>query len=473
MNKSRVDTDVRRPVLYQICRAGDRFEVGDGPFDLSRLRVLILGRGAEGGYDARANEDVIRVADPWMSSRHAALMRDGARHMVKDMGSTNGVLLNSKRVAEARLETGDLIETGRTFWVYLLLPLEPAPPIEPVSFGEMASWSPSLAATLTALSKAARGVSPILITGEQGVGKEYCAKAIHLVSCRPGRLITVDAGKLPREKHLPELLGTQDVRAGALCLSSGGTLMIHRVDALAKEAQEALLDAVAGGRVVPPNGGRPVNVDLRVVTSTEADLMGLARRGKFNVDLAEALSAVRAHLPPLRERPEDLGLLMDQLLARAGGAHAITRDAARALLNYPWPRNVRELSKVLEGGAILAGDEAAVDLRHLPGVVAQRPGTQQDVEGLVTGDHAQHQPQDPETTSPGDPGFDNDPHTRGPEQEFAATDPDERIRQPRGRGQPVPPPPARTPPPPPPPPLKPQAPPPPAAPKILGKKKPR
>src|SRR5688500_3295050 len=77
------DPAEERQVLYQICRAGDRFEVGDGPFDLGRIKVLILGRGNEGGYDAKPAEDIIRVADPWMSGRHASITVDGAGHKVK------------------------------------------------------------------------------------------------------------------------------------------------------------------------------------------------------------------------------------------------------------------------------------------------------------------------------------------------------------------------------------------------------
>ncbi|MBI5495012.1 MAG: sigma 54-interacting transcriptional regulator, partial [Deltaproteobacteria bacterium] len=497
MTRASPDPEARRPVLYQICRAGDRFEVGDGPFDLARLKMLVLGRGQEGGYDARAEEDLIRVADPWMSGRHAGIRRDGARHTLVDMGSTNGVLLNSRRVHEEPLESGDLIETGRTFWVYLSLATHETPPIEPTHFGEMRSWSPALCATLAGLGRTAKTPTPILITGEQGVGKEYCAKAIHQVSGRGGRLVTVDFGRVPPARQVAELLGTQDVRAGALYQASGGTLFLHRVELMTPEAQQVVLEALGSGRLLPPGGGRPVSVDLRAVSSTEADLDGLARRRLFAPALHELLAVTLAHIPPLRDRREDLGLLIDSLLERAGGAHAITRDACRAVLAYPWPRNVRELSKVLEGGAILAGDELAVDLRHLPGVVAGRSGIQQDAEPHITGESPRSQAlQDPEVTSPGDDdgpvGLDEVDH-EGPTgdpspehlaedlEEFAFTDPDQGRpvqMHAASRGRPpaepvLPPPPRRPPPPPPPPPpraapsrviapARPPAPPPPA-----------
>src|SRR5438105_87155 len=118
-------------VLYQICRAGDEFDVGDGPFDLSSLKTVVLGRGAQRAYDARAAEDLVLVPDPWMSTRHASLTFDGPQAVVRDEGSTNGVLVNGKRVDEVALETGDLIETGRTFWVYLVLAFGPPLPAQP------------------------------------------------------------------------------------------------------------------------------------------------------------------------------------------------------------------------------------------------------------------------------------------------------------------------------------------------------
>ncbi|MEW5854279.1 MAG: sigma 54-interacting transcriptional regulator [Myxococcota bacterium] len=375
MARARPEEAAKRPVLYQVCRAGDRFEVGDGPFDLSRLKALILGRGAEGGYDARATEDVIRVDDPWMSSRHASIQRDvGGGRFLQDEGSTNGVMVNGKQVDRVRLENGDLIETGRTFWLYLTLPMEPAPPVEPAELGRMASWSPSLAEQLTALRKAAEGTDHILLLGEPGVGKSFAAKVVHEVSGRPGRLVTVDCGALAKERMPNELFGAQDVRAGALGISTGGTLFLHRVEHMPMELQAAISGVLETSRVAPLNGGRAVPVDLRVVASAETDLEAAARKGRFARSLLDQLSALVVTLPPLRDRREDLGLLIDALLARAGGARAVSRDACRALLNYRWPRNIRELSKVLEGGAILAGDDEHIDLRHLPGVIAGRSG---------------------------------------------------------------------------------------------------
>jgi hypothetical protein len=367
-------TQAHRPVLYQVCRAAERFEVGDGPFDLQSLQRLVLGRGSEGGYDTRAHEDIIRVPDPWMSGRHVSLVRDGSGFRLADEGSTNGVLVNGRKATDVLLDNGDLIETGRTFWVYVLLPTDPPLPVEPVSFGALQTWNPAFAVQLLQLARAARTTQPVLLTGEVGTGKNYLARSIHEASVRSGRFLELDCSRLAPERAAQELFGAQDPRAGALHLSTAGTLFLSRVETLPLPVQDMLSQALETSRVQAVAGGKQSTVELRLVCAAEGDLEAAAARGRFSSRLHERLAQGTVRLPPLRARREDLGLLMESLLERADGAHTITRDACRALLNYPWPRNTRELSKVLEGGAILATDEGAVDLRHLPGVVAVRSG---------------------------------------------------------------------------------------------------
>jgi DNA-binding NtrC family response regulator len=413
MQRGRPEEGSQRPVLYQICRSGERFEVGDGPFDLSRVKSLVLGRGSEGGYDARGPDEVLRVDDPWMSSRHARIDREGTDRVVRDMGSTNGVLVNGKASREARLEDGDLVETGRTFWLFQLVPVEPPLPVDPVEVGAMATWNPALGEQFLALRKAARQGIHVLLRGERGVGKATWARVVHDVSGRRGRLVTVDCTSGAKEQLARQLLGDTEAASGALASADGGTVFLSRVDMLPIELQAALAGVLETGRVTPLAGGRPLPVELKLVASTESDLETATRKGRFARSLYDRLNGLSVVLPPLRERREDLGHIMEGLLARAEGARSMTRDACRALCIYRWPRNIRELGKVLEGAAILAGEEEPVDLQHLPGVVAARSGRAEAVDPTMTAEMAQVPA-----------------HRRGPEEEPPEEEPP-RVR--RGR----------------------------------------
>lgn len=358
----------RRPVLYQLCRAGERFEVGDGPVDLSDVRDLTLGRGDPG--QRRPGDGRLLVDDPWMSSRHAQLFREGPRFVVEDLGSTNGVVVNGQSVKRHALEPGDLVETGRTFWTYQEENRAYALSSEPVEFGTWATWTPMLADQLRELARTAPTKKHILMSGPEGTGKGFLARTVHLMSGRAGRLIHLDC-KERRPKRLAVDLFGDGGEPARLEEADGGTLFLENVDGLPGELQRALVDAVASGSFTAQ--GRRVAIDVRVVASTRLDIEEAIALGSLQPSLVELVSEVTLFLPGLDERPADLGLLIDDFLARARGAQALTREACRAVLRHDWRLQVKALSRVIEAAAVLAKDAGSdgraggtIDLVHLP-----------------------------------------------------------------------------------------------------------
>src|SRR6266849_198815 len=382
------------PHLYLTLRCDRPIEPG-ARFYLHDADVVTIGRGDSLSMQRRKQDGVIvtriEIPDPRMSSTQAQLQSVLGSWVIQDTGSKNGTWLDGRRVTSAPLRDGALMELGHSFLLYReALPsagpeLLDARELRPRAPG-LATLSPVLGAELDRLELVARSRVSILIRGETGTGKEVIASAIHQLSGRPGRFIAVNCGALSQNLVESELFGyrrgafsgaTED-RPGLVRSSEKGTLLLDEIGDLPLPAQAAFLRVLQEEEVLAVGATHPVEVDLRVVASTHRDLDALVGEERFRSDLLARLSGFSLSLPPLRERREDLGLLIAALLRKLAGdaANGVTfaPEAARALLLHRWPLNVRELEKCLSGAIVLAR-EGRIELEHLPSSLRTREGT--------------------------------------------------------------------------------------------------
>jgi len=228
------------------------------------------------------------------------------------------------------------------------------------------SQSPAMRDVLELASRVARHNTPVLITGESGTGKEVIARAIHRMSPRNERSFTaVNCGAIPEQLLESELFGhtkgafpgaTTD-HAGLFELADGGTLFLDEIADVSSGLQAKILRVLEEGQVRRLGGRDSRKIEVRVLAATGRPVEQAVERGEFRSDLYYRLNVVRLHLPPLRERPEDIPELLThfarQMAQRLGHPVSITPAALAALTHHSWPGNVRELRNTLERAAVL------------------------------------------------------------------------------------------------------------------------
>ena len=359
----------------------DRPLAGSSLHRLHDVDEVVIGRGVRREHDRAGARLSLRIGDARISTVHATLRREGAGFVLVDERSKNGVVVNGRRVERQLLRDGDLVECGRTFFLYRTA--RPRPPDEPLDIetgaprgrtDALVTLHEPLAAQFRALVDVARVPIPVLILGASGTGKELVARAVHDLSLRRGGFVGVNCGALAENLVEAELFGARrgaftganDDRPGLVRASDQGTLFLDEIGDLSVRAQPTLLRVLQEREVLAVGATRPLPVDLRVVAATHRDLDELVRDERFRADLLARLSGFVIRLPTLRERLEDFGLLTATLLAR----HAthpqptISVEAMRVLLHHPWPLNVRELEHCLR--AALALSPARIEVAHLP-----------------------------------------------------------------------------------------------------------
>ncbi|KAA6187272.1 nitrogen regulation protein NR(I) [Thiohalocapsa marina] len=239
-------------------------------------------------------------------------------------------------------------------------PLEKSPDI----IGE----APSMQEVFRAIGRLARSNITVLINGESGTGKELVARALHRHSPRAGApFIALNMAAIPRDLMESELFGhergaftgAQARREGRFEQADGGTLFLDEIGDMPAEMQTRLLRVLADGEFYRVGGLSPIKVDVRIIAATHQDLQHLVRQGQFREDLFHRLNVIRIHLPALRERREDIGLLMRHFLAQAAielgcEPKVLSANALERLQCLDWPGNVRQLENTARWLTVMA-----------------------------------------------------------------------------------------------------------------------
>ena len=311
-----------------------------------------------------SGEDVdVRLDDPCISRRHCVIEPSAERVLVRDLGSTNGTLLNGVRVPTAELRPGIMLTLGTT---RLRVAMDTKVDAEIV--GE----STPMQRMRAEIARLAAVPLPVLVLGETGTGKELVARALHDQSGRRGQFVPVNCGSLPRELIESEMFGhergaftgAEVRRKGFFQEADGGTLFLDEVGELPEALQTRLLRALESGVVRPVGATRESTVNVRVVAATHVNLERAVATGQFRRDLYYRLNVATIRTPSLRTRRSDIPLLIERILqdeAAIGHRCRLSGDAMGALMEHPWPGNVRELKNVLRRAAAMGGSVLAIE----------------------------------------------------------------------------------------------------------------
>ncbi|MFO0608528.1 MAG: sigma 54-interacting transcriptional regulator [Polyangiales bacterium] len=325
---------------------------------------LVLGRRSalfEGALD-----------DPQVSREHAQLGWERGRLVLRDRASRNGSHVNGALLRGERvLARGDVVRLGHVLFIV-------GETQQPTDGDEgLAGSSAAIEAVRRSIRAVATRDSAVLVTGETGVGKELVARALHARSGRRGPFLAVNCGGLAEGVLESELFGhvrgafsgAANPREGLLRAADGGTLLLDELGEMPAALQVRLLRALETRRVRPVGAEQEVAIDARVVAATHRDVVGEVLRGAFRSDLYARIAPWTIHVPPLRERREDIACIARSLLERLGAHERPVEWAfAEQLLLHPFPLNVRGLLNALTAALIARPDGGA--LRVTPEVEA-------------------------------------------------------------------------------------------------------
>jgi two-component system response regulator GlrR len=311
----------------------------------------------------------IVVHDPTVSRIHAELETRHDGLWLRDVGSRNGTFVDGLQVTGARVPDKAKLRLGSTeFLVDYNKTQRRQVVIWPnAGFGKLVGTSVAMRELFATLARIAPMDASVLIYGETGTGKELVARAIHDASPRKSKpFVVVDCAALPENLLDAELFGhtrgaftgAHAARAGAIESAEGGTVFLDEIGELPIAMQPKLLRVLESRTVRRVGDAAHRNVDVRFLSATHRDLLTMVNAAEFREDLYFRLSVIPVQVPALRERKEDIDLLVSHFLRSAGGPAHIAAELMRELTSRPWRGNVRELRNFVERARALGATEA-------------------------------------------------------------------------------------------------------------------
>ena len=343
-------------------------EVGTVPVETLRIEVLA---GPEPGAIVTTEDDALHIGsaesnqvvldEPTVSRFHVELTRHPDGILVEDHSSTNGTFVGALRISRAIVPPGTELRLGRCRVLVTEGERASVPAFAGDTLGPLRGRTTAMRRLFAKVERAAQSDVSVLLVGESGTGKELIARALHERSKRADQpFVTVDCAALTPTLVASELFGHEkgaftsaDRRhEGAFERANGGTLFLDEIGELPEALQANLLGVLERRRFRRLGGRDEIEVDVRIVAATHRDLRAEVNAGNYRLDLYYRIAVVRLTVPPLRERPKDIPVLIEHFVRDATGdapsQSLIPPDMMSQLVRHSWPGNVRELRNFVE-----------------------------------------------------------------------------------------------------------------------------
>ncbi len=351
---------------------------GEQKLELQKYRLSVVegqNKGEAQTFESRkvtigsSPDNDIVLDDPAVSRFHAEIEVDDKGYLLTDQHSKNGTTVHGLRVREIFLESGSTFKVGKTVVRFELT--EESAEVRfsnKEQFGNLLGRSLAMREIFSLLERVSPTDYTVLVEGESGTGKELVAEAVHTHSDRSGGpFIVVDCSAIARDLIESELFGhvkgaftgATGNRKGAFEAARGGTLFLDELGELPLDLQPKLLRALENREVKPVGANQTIKTDVRIVAATNRNLIHEVREGNFREDLYYRFAVIKVALPPLRDRVEDIPLLVEHFLESANemagrGDVDIAYKTMEKLKRHDWPGNVRELKNFIERAVLLA-----------------------------------------------------------------------------------------------------------------------